>query len=265
MAKILARSLFALLLFPAWLFAAPRVVTLSPANAELAFAAGITPVGVSSYSDYPPQAADIEQVANWQGINVERILALKPDVVLAWRSGNAERQVNQLSALGVKVLWIETGSVEQIADALRQLAAYSPQPQTARAAADSMLNELHALRARYADGAKKRVFMQFGSNPLFTSNKDSIQNQILQTCGAENIFADSRVPWPQVSREQVLIRRPQAIVATGDEAAAGRIRQFWRDRLTVPVITVNSDWFERPSPRIILAAKQLCAALARLN
>ena len=264
MAKRWAPVLLALLL-PAWLLAAPRVVTLSPANAELAFAAGITPVGVSSYSDYPPEAARIEQVASWQGINIERILALKPDVVLAWRSGNAERQVNQLSALGVKVLWIETGSVEQIADALRRLAEFSPQPQKARAAADDMLNALHALRARYAGAIKKRVFMQFGGNPLFTSNKDSIQNQILRVCGAENIFADSRVPWPQVSREQVLIRRPQAIVATGDEATAGRIRQFWHDRLTVPVITLNSDWFERPSPRIILAAKQLCAALAQLN
>ena len=265
MANSLARILFALLLLPAWLFAAPRVVTLSPANTELAFAAGITPVGVSSYSDYPPQAANIEQVASWQGINIERILALKPDVVLAWRSGNAERPVNQLSALGVKVLWIETGSVEQIANALRELAAYSPQPQKARMAADDMLRELRALQVRYAAGNKKRVFMQFGSNPLFTSNKNSIQNQILQTCGAENIFADSRVPWPQVSREQVLVRHPQAIVATGDEAAAGKIRQFWHDRLTVPVITVNSDWFERPSPRIILAAKQLCAGLAQLN
>ncbi|STW31515.1 Vitamin B12 ABC transporter [Klebsiella michiganensis] len=74
-----------MLLAPAWLFAAPRVITLSPANTELAFAAGITPVGVSSYSDYPPEAAKIEQVSSWQGMNLERIVALKPDLVLAWR------------------------------------------------------------------------------------------------------------------------------------------------------------------------------------
>lgn len=88
MAKSLQKALTALLLLaPAWLFAAPRVVTLSPANTELAFAAGITPVGVSSYSDYPPAAAKIEQVASWQGMNLERIVALKPDLVLAWRGG----------------------------------------------------------------------------------------------------------------------------------------------------------------------------------
>ncbi len=101
--RVVNRSLGALaallILLPAWLFAAPRVISLSPANTELLFAAGITPVGVSSYSDYPPEAAHIEQVASWQGINLERIVALKPDMVLAWRGGNTERQVNQLEAV----------------------------------------------------------------------------------------------------------------------------------------------------------------------
>lgn len=93
MAKQMFRALVALLLtLPVWLYAAPRVITLSPANTELAFAAGITPVGVSSYSDYPPEAQKIEQVSTWQGMNLERIVALKPDLVVAWRGGNAERR-----------------------------------------------------------------------------------------------------------------------------------------------------------------------------
>ncbi|SQA97366.1 Vitamin B12-binding protein precursor [Cedecea neteri] len=102
MAKlILWRGATALLLcLPALLFAAPRVISLSPANTELAFAAGITPIAVSAYSDYPPQAKQIEQLANWQGVNFERIVALKPDAVLAWRGGNPDRQVNQLVSLG---------------------------------------------------------------------------------------------------------------------------------------------------------------------
>lgn len=123
MAKSLFRVLVALsFLAPLWLNAAPRVITLSPANTELAFAAGITPVGVSSYSDYPPEARKIEQVSTWQGMNLERIVALKPDLVIAWRGGNAERQVDQLISLGIKVMWVDATSIEQIADALRQLA-----------------------------------------------------------------------------------------------------------------------------------------------
>ncbi|MDR3104432.1 MAG: vitamin B12 ABC transporter substrate-binding protein BtuF [Yokenella regensburgei] len=266
MAKSCFRAIVALLLLtPAWLFAAPRVVSLSPSNTELAFAAGITPVGVSSYSDYPPEAEKIEQIASWQGINLERIVALKPDLVLAWREGNAERQVNQLSSLGIKVLWVDTTSVAHIAQSLRELAAWSPQPKKAQQAAQTLMHDYTQLKAQYGSHAKKRVFLQFGANPLFTTGKNSIQNEILELCGGENIFAGSRVPWPQVSREQVLARSPQAIVVTGDEREVAKIEGYWRTQLNVPIIALNSDWFERASPRIILAAKQLCTALAQVD
>ena len=263
MAKHIQRALAALLLLaPAWLFAVPRVITLSPANPELAFAAGIPPVGVSSFSDYPPQAAGIEQVSTWQGMNLERIVALKPDLVLAWRGGNAERQVNQLSSLGIKVMWLDAVSIEQVAHALRALAPYSPTPEKAEQAALQMLSDAAALKTRYDTPTKKRVFLQFGSQPLFTTGQGSIQNQVLEICGGENVFAASRVPWPQVSREQVLARQPQAIVVVGSASEIPKVEQFWQSQLKIPVIPLNSDWFERASPRIILAAKQLCAALA---
>ena len=263
MGKVSFRALVALLLLaPAWLIAAPRVITLSPANTELAFAAGITPVAVSSFSDYPPQAAHLEQVATWQGMNLERIVALKPDLVLAWRGGNAERQVDQLSSLGITVKWVDAVSIEQVAQTLRDLAPFSPTPQRAEHAAQQMLNDYAALKTRYGTQPKQRVFLQFGSQPLFTTGKGSIQNQVLEICGGENIFAESRVPWPQVSREQVLARQPQAIVVVGNASEIPKIEQFWHRQLKIPVIALNSDWFERASPRIILAAKQLCAELA---
>ena len=259
-------GLLALLLSaPAWLYAAPRVISLSPANTELAFTAGITPIGVSAWSDYPAEAKNIEQVASWQGINLERIVALHPDLVLAWKEGNAERQVNQLRALGITVLWVDNHRIEDIAASLRQLAKWSPTPDKAEQAAASLLRDYTQLKAQYANAPKKRVFMQFGFNPIFTSNKSAIQNQVLEICGGENIFADSRVTWPQVSREQVLMRQPQAIVAAGDESQIPKIQHYWASQLTIPIIPLNSDWFERASPRIILAAKQLCTALEQAH
>ncbi|POT55886.1 vitamin B12 ABC transporter substrate-binding protein BtuF [Citrobacter amalonaticus] len=266
MAKSFTRALAALLLaLPVWLNAAPRVISLSPANTELAFAAGITPIAVSSYSNYPPQAQKIEQVSTWQGMNLERIVALKPDLVIAWRGGNAERQVNQLSSLGIKVMWVDAVTIEQIADTLRQLAAWSPEPEKAKQAAQTLLDEYSQLKSRYAEQPKKRVFLQFGINPPFTSGKGSLQNQVIELCGGENIFVGSRVPWPQVSREQVLARDPQAIVVAGNSDEILKIKQYWGNQLKIPVIPLNSDWFERASPRIILAAKQLCNALSPIN
>ncbi|MDN8601307.1 vitamin B12 ABC transporter substrate-binding protein BtuF [Citrobacter sp. S2-9] len=266
MAKSFPRALAALLFaLPVWLSAAPRVVSLSPANTELAFAAGITPVGVSSYSDYPPEAKDIDEVSTWQGMNLERIVALKPDLVIAWRGGNSERQVNQLTSLGIDVIWIDAETIEQVAGALQQLAAWSPDPEKAKRAAQTLLDEYAQLKSQYAEKPKKRVFLQFGINPPFTSGKNSIQNQVIELCGGENVFADSRVPWPQVSREQVLARDPQAIVVAGDSGEILKIKQYWGNQLKIPVIPLTSDWFERASPRIILAAKQLCNALSQVK
>lgn len=113
-------------------------------------------------------------------MNLERIVALKPDLVIAWRGGNAERQVDQLASLGIKVMWVDATSIEQIANALRQLAPWSPQPDKAEQAAQSLLDQYAQLKAQYADKPKKRVFLQFGINPPFTSGKESIQNQVLE-------------------------------------------------------------------------------------
>lgn len=238
-----------------------RVITLAPNLTELAYSAGIEPVGVSAWSDYPPEAAHTEQVASWQGINIERILALKPDVVLAWREGNPQRQVEQLKAFGVQVLWIEPGSVAEMAATLRQLKTWSPHPERAEQAATALENAYNALATRYSNLPQKAVFLQFGLRPLFTASGKTLQNQILQLCAGRNIFADSPVPWPQVNREQVLIRQPAVIVSAGNAEKAAQISAFWRPQLNVPVIMVNDDEFSRAGPRIIKAAQQLCAAL----
>lgn len=262
MAKFFATLLLLLALPGAVLAAtAPRVIALAPQLTELAFAAGITPVGVSTYSDYPPQARQLEQVANWQGINIERILALKPDVILAWRGGTPARQVEQLQALGIHIVWLDPQSIDDVIASIRQLAAWSAQPQLAQQHADELAQRFAALRQRYAHPQRQKVFLQFGMQPLFTAAQATLQNQILQLCGGDNIFADSRVPWPQVSREQVLMRQPQAIIITGDATRIAAVRQFWQPQLNATIIALNEDWFSRAGPRIILAAEQLCSSL----
>lgn len=261
-----AKRLIALLAL--WLFSslalaasAPRVITLAPHLTELAFAAGITPVAVSAWSDYPPEAKSLEQVANWQGIKLERILALKPDLVLAWRGGSPQRQIDQLRTLGVKVIWLDPDSIESIIAALHQLAAWSPSPQQAHDAADRLAARFKALQQPNKQPKHRRVFLQFGQQPLFTAARATLQNQLLALCGGENVFAASPVPWPQVSREQVLARHPDLIIVPGDSHAAAQTARFWQPQLLVPVIAIPEDWLSRPGPRSVLAAEKLCQAL----
>ncbi|MBS0968947.1 MULTISPECIES: vitamin B12 ABC transporter substrate-binding protein BtuF [Yersiniaceae] len=245
---------------------AQRVIALAPNLTELAYAAGLGPqmVAASEYADYPPAAEKLERVANWQGINLERIVALKPDLVLAWRGGNPQRSLDQLRALGVPVITLDPQSIDQVAAALDQLAGYSAAPDTAHQAAQQLRADRDALQQQYARAAPLPVLLQFGTRPLFTASGQTLQSEVLRLCGAQNLFADSRVPWPQVSREQVLMRRPAAIVTPGDRAAQQAVAAWWQPQLNVPVIALNSDWFSRAGPRIMLAARQLCPQLAAL-
>ncbi|CAQ82918.1 MULTISPECIES: vitamin B12 ABC transporter substrate-binding protein BtuF [Photorhabdus] len=246
------------------LYAKPlRVISLSPSTTELAYAAGLGDnlIAASAYSDYPPQASKLEQVASWQGINLERIVTLKPDIILAWRGGNPQRPLEQLASLGIQIFYSDPETTEQIAQDLERLAEYSSHPEQAKKSATELRQRFAALKQQYAAIAPKPVFLQFGTHPLFTASGHTLQSEVLSICGGRNIFADSPVPWPQVSREQVLTRKPEMIVISGGEEQIRLIENFWHPQLHAKVITLNEDWFHRAGPRIILAAEQLCQQL----
>jgi vitamin B12 transport system substrate-binding protein len=253
-------------LFTSYALAAERVISLSPGTTELAYAAGLGNklVAVSTYSDYPEAAKKLEHVASWQGVNIERILALKPDLILAWRGGNPQRTLDQLASFGIPIFYSDPVNIDQIASELDKLAQYSPYPEQAHQAAEQLRQKVTELRRRNARNQPLRTFLQFGTQPLFTSSRHTLQSEIVSLCGGENIFAGSRVPWPQVSREQVMIRQPQVIVVSGDKSQAENVKAFWRPQLAAPVITLNEDWFNRAGPRILLAAEQLCQQMSDL-
>ncbi|MEX3026685.1 vitamin B12 ABC transporter substrate-binding protein BtuF [Proteus sp. STS61-E] len=247
---------------------ADRVITLSPSATEMAYAAGMGDniVGVSAYSDYPEAAKSIEQVANWQGINIERILLLKPNLVIAWQGGNPQRPLDQLKALGIPIIYSDPQSIEEIADDLVTLSSYSHHSDIAIKNAQQLRQQYQVLQQQYAstisNHSKKKVFIQFGMQPLFTTSNSTLQSHITELCGGENIFANSPVAWPQVSREQVLTKQPDLIIFSGKADQIPTVRAFWQPQLTVPIIAIDEDSFSRPAPRIINATQQICEAIA---
>lgn len=257
-------GLFSFALFAPYAVAVERIISLSPSTTELAYAAGLGDklVAVSAYSDYPEAAKKLEQVASWQGVNVERILALKPDLILAWRGGNPQRPLDQLAAFGIPIFYSDPVNIDQIAGDLDKLAQYSQHPEQAHQAAAQLRQKVTELRRHNVRNTPLRTFLQFGTQPLFTSSGHTLQSEVISLCGGANIFAGSRVPWPQVSREQVMTRQPQVIVVSGDQPQADNVRAFWQPQLAIPVITLNEDWFNRSGPRILLAAEQLCQQMA---
>ncbi|MGF7483004.1 vitamin B12 ABC transporter substrate-binding protein BtuF [Providencia sp. SP181] len=245
-----------------------RVVSLSPANTELAYAAGLGDnlIAVSAYSDYPEQAKKLEQVSDWQGVNVERIITLKPDLILAWRGGNPQRPLDQLASFGIPIIYFDPQTIDGVIDAVNELSQYSPRPELAQQNISAMRAKLTPYRnQKKSDLKTKKIFIQLGTQPLFSTGKHTLQNDVVTFCGGENIFANSAVQWPQISREQVLTRNPDVIVMTGSIEQEKVVRNFWQSQLDVPIIRLNEDWFHRAGPRIIDATEQLCEQLNALS
>ncbi len=250
-----------------------RIVSLAPHITELLFAAGAGAlvVGVSAFSDFPPQAAGLPRVSSGAGIDIERVLRLRPDLVVAWDSGNSATQVARLETLGLRVFRSEPRAIDDIATSLERFGQLAGTSAVAQAAAQAFRADVTALRGEYAGRVPVNVFYQIGQQPLMTVNGEHIISHWLQVCGARNPFADLPALVPIVDVEAVVAENPEAMIAdwyTGrTDAWQARWRQFpfldavRRDRFLV----VPDETLDRQTPRAVQAARALCAAIDKVR
>jgi iron complex transport system substrate-binding protein len=245
---------------------ARRIVTLAPHLAEIAFAAGAGErlVGVSNFSDFPPEARRLPVVFDWGRVDYERVLALRPDVVLAWRSGTPALQVDRLERLGLKVIVTEVRRFADVAALVRLVGRIAGTEAQADARARAFERSLDALRAEYAERPVVSVFLEIWHTPMITINGEHVFSEAIALCGGRNVFARARTATPLVSREQLLGARPDVVV-TGSRAE----RDAWRDLDAVPAVRANRVYavdandLHRPGPRLLDGARALCRVLDR--
>ncbi|QKT02692.1 cobalamin-binding protein [Ectothiorhodospiraceae bacterium 2226] len=248
---------------------AQRVVSLAPHVTELLYAigAGERIVGAVSHSDWPPAARDLPRVGRHDSLDMERIAALRPDLVVGWASGNAAHQVARLRRLGIPVYLTEPRALDDISATLRTLGVLVGGVD-GMAAAEAFDARLAGLRARYAGASPVRVFYQLWDRPLMTVGGDQIITQALKLCGAENVFADQAALAPQVSLEAVLAANPQVIVSAGEGDVAPRWLAEWRRWPFLHAVRadnlfqVSPDLMHRPTPRLLDGIAELCEQLA---
>ena len=245
---------------------AHRIVALAPHLAEIAYAAGAGDrlVGVSNFSDFPPQAKRLPVVFDWGRVDYERVIALRPDVVLAWRSGTPALQVERLERLGMKVVLTEVRHFADVAALLRTVGRIAGTEASAEAAAREFERRLAALRAEYAARPALSVFLEIWHTPMITINGEHVFSEAIALCGGRNVFAGARTATPLVSREQLLGARPEVVV-TGSVAE----RDAWSGLDAVPAVrarrvyAVDANDLHRPGPRLLDGARELCRVLDR--
>ena len=171
---------------------AERIITLAPNLAELVFAAGAGErlKAVVEYSNFPGQVTRIPRIGNAFRIDLERVFELKPDLVIAWKSGNPQTALQKLEQLGVRVWQIEITSPEEIADAVENISHAAGTQTTGQAVARQMRNRLTDMRRQNAHKTPVEYFYQIAARPLYTINGQHIISRSLEICGGVNVFSD---------------------------------------------------------------------------
>lgn len=240
---------------------AQRVVALTPHATELV--AALAPqrlVGIDAASNYPPAVAALPKIGRFDTVNIEAIVALKPDLVIAWEGTAMQRSLQPLAKLGIPVFYSKPQTPADVADNLLRLGKLLGADDVARAQAGKLWADYAALQGRYGRTAPVRVFMQVSAQPLLTVSDRTFLGRAIKDCGGVNAYADASVSVPQASAEVVLAFAPQLLIVTGkvDELAG------WRRYSGLPAVAkgqlygIVDDRLVRPGPRLVQGVQQLC-------
>ena len=248
---------------------AQRVISLAPHLTELMFAAGAGSqvVGTVEFSDYPEAAKAIPRVGDSASLDLERIVALKPDLILVWRSGNAQRQLDKLLSLGIPVFYSQTDRLSGVARTIERFGRLAGTEVIASAAAAAFVAREAVLRSRYAARSPARVFYQIWEKPLMTVDDNHFISDVIRLCGGRNVMGDLKPLVPVVSVEAVLEADPEVIIgATAEPNMRDSLDNWkvWPRLLAVQrdnLFVIHTDLISRPTPRILDGAQQMCEDL----
>ena len=251
-------------------FAAPprRIVSLAPHATELLFAAGAGPqvIAVDIHSDRPAGVRGLTRLGSFPGPDPERLLALRPDLVVTWGAASDAGRLRSLQALGLRVFVSEPHGLDHIGDTLERFARISVNPLAGAARARGYREAVQALRQRYAQRPQVPVFVQAWSRPLVTLSDRDVIGDALRACGARNVFAQSPVAAPQVSPEAVLARAPRLIVSIDEAAGTDPWERLGvlTPRGTIAFARIDAS-IQRPADSILGAVGSLCEAVERVR
>jgi iron complex transport system substrate-binding protein len=248
---------------------ATRIVTLSPSVVEVTYAAGAGEkiVATVEYSDYPVPAQKIPRVGGHSKINLEAVVAARPDLVIAWESGNSPGAIEKIRQLGIPVYMSQPHKMTDIPGEIERIGILTGTEVLAKKSAADFRKRYQALAAKYRNRSPVRVFYQVWQNPLITIGGQQIMSDAITLCRGENIFADLKPLAPRVSFEAVIAANPEAIITSGMADQNPELLDAWKKwpNLTATrrnnFFFIQSDLMNRSGPRILNGTERLCDAL----
>ncbi|WAJ71553.1 cobalamin-binding protein [Catenovulum adriaticum] len=245
---------------------AVRLVVAAPHIVEMLYAigAGDSIIGTTEHSDYPQAATKIPRIGNYAGLQVERILQLKPDYIVAWKTGNPEVDLNRLEKLGMTVVYSNPTDLKSVADELIMLGELTGQKSKANQIATAYMDKLNRLKQKYKTHQPISVFYQLWTAPLTTVANNAWPQQLLAICQVDNPFIALKGDYPQLSIEHVMMAKPKLIIIPTSTGEPNQIKGYWQQFNAIPavknkqIITVNSDKLHRMTPRALDELEVMC-------
>jgi iron complex transport system substrate-binding protein len=236
-----------------------RIISLAPSVTETLFALGLGDkvVGVTAYCDYPPEAKTKVNVGDTQRPSLEKIVALKPDLVIASTSSQLESFVRSLEEAKIPIYVSNPRNLEETLKSIEAIGDIVGANEKAQALTATLRARIEAVRLRTASRDKPKVFLVLGAEPLITVGGKTFINDLLSRAGGLSISADESGDYPQYSFETVIARRPDIIfLQAGDDKLPERLKQT-PAALQGRVYHMNDDLLLRPGPRIVDGLEQL--------
>lgn len=248
---------------------AKRIVALSPHVVETLFVAGAGNkiVGTVEYSDYPTAAKSIPRVGGYSLVNLEAIVALKPDLVIAWETGNSPAAIEKLRALHIPVYLSQPNTLEDIGVEIQRFGMLSGTEPVANQAATEYAQRLASLKQRYQSRSTVRAFYQISESPLMTIGSKQIITNALNVCGGKNVFDQLTPMAPVITSEAVIAANPEAIMTSGMQTLNPTSLDFWKKWPSLTATQRNNfflidpDLMNRNGPRMLAGTEDVCKAL----
>jgi vitamin B12 transport system substrate-binding protein len=243
-----------------------RIVALAPHIVEMLFdiGAGKKIVGTVSYADYPKSALDIPRVGSYHGMQIEKLLALNPDLVIVWKSGNSQSDIDKMHRLGLNVVFSNPKDIDDVATELRYFGKLTGHKEQAETVALAYEQRIQKLRLENINKHPITVFYQLWSEPMMTINGTTWINQLIEVCQGVNVFKSNATPYPKISTENVIVAQPHLMILPDENSDKPQPIINWQKWPEIPAVKnnkfihVDADLLHRFSTRMLSGVEDMC-------
>jgi iron complex transport system substrate-binding protein len=244
-----------------------RIVSLAPGITETLYELGLDDkiVGVTSYCNWPLRARQKPQIGGFTNPSIEKIVSLKPDLIIATADGNRKDTVDQLERIGLPVYVTNPSNTDRILKSILHIGEITDQVNVAGGLVKKLQKRLDNIAAQTRNKRKPRVFFQIGLEPVITVGKGTLINEVINLAGGINIAGNDAARYPRYSAEGIMAGSPDIILfapmANDKEFAA--VKSYWQKLAKIPVIKnnkiylIDTDLISRASPRIFDAIEKI--------